>query len=164
MTPLKIAYQKDNSEAAKLLLEHGAKVNAKDVFILKGDYYTYEKNKTALYALRSEIPKEMTQTWEAKFLVSKWVQLWIKKRLAHKSDEHDGTLEFEVVSLLLKHGFPVNNTRTMTENHIDVQKTLLDDLLAENRLPPEDKDKMVSLLRSYNAKTFAELLTCRCPD
>ncbi len=154
--PLFVAFQKDNSEAAKLLLEHGAKVTARYLYFFQGNH-SNERAKIVLYALRTDIPKEMVQDKEAEFLVNQWVRRWIGRRIYNdKSDKHDGTLEFEVVSLLLKHGFPVNSIRKMNEERT-TQKTALDEVLTERQLAPEDRDKMVALLRLHDAKTFYEL-------
>ena len=154
--PLDIATKARNSKAVQLLLDYGAKLSAEDYFMFHGDDYSNEARDIALIALRTDVPREIAQRNETRFYVNEWIYRWIKKRLDSNAKEEDGQLEFEVISLLLKHGFPVNSF-DRDRNNLSTGTTILDDVLSSRRLKPEDKAKMVALLRSYNAQTYSEL-------
>ncbi len=108
--------------------------------------------------LRAGIPPEMAQKEEAKFYVNNWVNQWISHSLEQNQKKRDGALEFEAISLLLKYGFPVNHIKDYKYDN-RTSFTALDTVLMAKRLNPEIRQKMVDLLRSYNAKTYLELVT-----
>ena len=153
---LAIARASNNSTAAKLLLEYGAKLPANAAYFFDLDTMSGEKVKIALYALRAGIPREIAQHKDAIFFVNQWIRRWIRIRIRENAKQDDGQLEFEVISLLLKHGFPVNNFYE-AKHHLFPSTTVLDEVLMERRLKPEDKAKMVALLRSCNARTYSEI-------
>ena len=154
--PIEFAYFSNNAEAGRLLIEYGATLPHEDIDFLSGkNQGNEEKSKIALYLLKSKIPKEMHQDKQARFYVNNWVRKWIKKRIASDSKANDGELEYEAISLLLKQGFPVNSF-DRDQYSLFPKMTVLDEVLMAKRLNSEDKQRMVELLRSYNAKTYSE--------
>ncbi|MBR0459201.1 MAG: hypothetical protein IJJ26_08175 [Victivallales bacterium] len=155
-TPLSLAIKYRNSEAAKLLLAHGAKCTTDDC----GFFYPTtdtERQKVTLAILQSGIPKEIGQKNETKYYVRNWIEEWICKEERKKDEEViSKEMMFEIISLLLQNGFPVNKTG-FDPHTFHTGKTILDVVLDNRRIPLESQRKMVSLLRSHNAKTFAEV-------
>ena len=157
--PLELAFHNHRVKAAKILIDHGARFPS--VVYFQGNYHSDKKTEIAVYALRSGIPQEMAHNNDAIFYINTWVNEWLQRSLipleyAGKK-ERDGSLEFEAVSLLLKSGFPVNSIRVNRQDNIPAW-TALDRVLLSRRLTSEDKQRMVALLRSYNAKTYPELV------
>ena len=154
-TPLWVAFAQHNVEAYRILLDHGAQIDASPG---SGMPYRDEwrDREITLLALRHGLPETRAKDPNSKRNVNEWVGGWMKAVTADPPKPEDVSQTFEVIELLLKHNFPVNNYFGRTDDD-ETGITALDKVLLKRELPPEEKAKMVSLLRAHGAKTYPEL-------
>ena len=154
-TPLWMASAQHNVEAYRMLLEHGAQIDASSGY---GMPYRDEwrDREITLLALRHGLPETRAKDPNSKRNVNEWIGGWMKAVTDAPPKPEDVSQTFEVIELLLKHNFPVNNYFGRTDDG-ETGITALDKVLLKRELPPEEKAKMISLLRAHGAKTYPEL-------
>ncbi len=144
--PLMTAFGQKRLEAFKILLDYGAEV---PLMLFR------TPSSQELDFLKAALPKGITpeklKSREGSIILS---ELLSRAKNWHLHEEHIFNDLFPVLSFLLDCGFPPN--RVIEEyNSILEHHTALDYLLEAE--PSENRDKLVALMRSHGAKTFAEL-------
>jgi len=151
--PLLEAFMQRRLEAFNMLLDYGAEVplelfnneNLQQIRMVSSD--------TGLaflkVALQKGIASEKLNSFDAATVVPNLLPSWRKYRHVYNEDSYH--ILYSLLSLLLESGFPPNG---LSDSRGE-QTTALDHLL---EIPPsENRDRLVTLIRSHGAMTFAEL-------
>ncbi len=152
--PLLDAYSQKKQKAFNLLLEHHAVIPL--TLFKNGNSHAHNLMlKDALATGRFD--KAKCNSRAASSIIYDWLKYL--EFCSPGKEEETYALRTELLSILLGYGFPVNGI--VTTNHWQ-QETALDYLLriSAKMNKPEEKsmiEKLISLLRSYGGKTFAEL-------
>ena len=144
--PLMSAFAKGRLEAFNMLLDHGADVPME--FFSEGNIYQMAFSPQGLDFLKSALKKGIAPDKLNSIYASTVVPgLLSRAKNWRIHEEEKFHIVHSLLSLLLDHGF--------TPNGIKAQHTALDYLL--DVFPSEKRDRLVTLMRSFGAKTFAEL-------
>ncbi len=151
--PLMTAFAKGRFEAFNMLLDHGAEVPM--VVFSEKNIHSMASSSQGLNFLRAALKKgvapEKLNSIDANTVIL-GLMSFAKNWPIHEEGKYH--IVYSLLSLLLENGFTPNGIKEYEDGMIE-QHTALDYLLDVS--PSENRDRLVTLMRSFGAKTFAEL-------
>ncbi|MBP5637849.1 MAG: hypothetical protein J6X55_00085 [Victivallales bacterium] len=151
--PLMAAFAKGRLEAFNMLLDYRAEVPME--FFSERNLYQMASSPQGMDFLRAALKKgvapEKLNSIDASTVIL-GLMSFAKNWPIHKDEEYH--IVYSMLSLLLDNGFTPNGIKVY-ENGMTERHTALDYLLEVS--PSENRDRLVTLMRSFGAKTFAEL-------